>query len=225
MLVKIIEFFYEKLRKRTFHLDSNISSFELINIIFDYGYKYFKGFYKGYMGVSFGRGVQILGKSKLLIFRGSSIGDFCNLNALGHQGIKLGTSCSIGSYSILHVSGTLSSIGNGITLGNNVGIGDFSHIGGAGGVHIGDDTIVGAYFSVHPENHIFSDVNLLIRNQGVTRKGIEIGCNCWIGAKVTVLDGSRVGNGCVIAAGAVVNGIFPDNVVIGGLPAKIIKER
>ena len=38
------------------------------------------------------------------------------------------------------------------------------------------------------------------------------------------LDGSKIGNNCVIAAGAVVNGEFPDNTVIGGVPAKILKQ-
>jgi acetyltransferase-like isoleucine patch superfamily enzyme len=42
---------------------------------------------------------------------------------------------------------------------------------------------------------------------------------------VTILDGTVVGNGCVIAAGAVVVGEFPDNVVIGGVPARVLKQR
>ena len=50
-----------------------------------------------------------------------------------------------------------------------------------------------------------------------------IGNNIWIGAKVTLLDGSKVGDNSVIAAGAVVSGVFPNNVVIGGVPAKILK--
>lgn len=90
----------------------------------------------------------------------------------------------------------------GIRIGKNVGIGEFSHIGGAGGVSIGDDTIIGSYFSVHPEEHIYADPQRLIREQGVTHKGIEIGSGCWIGAKVTILDGAKIGNGCVVAAGA-----------------------
>ncbi len=46
----------------------------------------------------------------------------------------------------------------------------------------------------------------------------------WIGAKVTFIDGSSIGNNCVIAAGAIVTDNFPDNVLIGGVPAKIIKK-
>ena len=58
----------------------------------------------------------------------------------------------------------------------------------------------------------------------MTSKGIKIGNNVWVGTKVTFLDGSKVGDNCVIAAGAVVNGEFPNNVVVGGIPAKILKE-
>ena len=52
-----------------------------------------------------------------------------------------------------------------------------------------------------------------------------IGSNCWIGAKATILDGVHIGDGCIVAAGAVVTKSFPDNVIIGGVPAKIIKYR
>ena len=63
-----------------------------------------------------------------------------------------------------------------------------------------------------------------IRLQGTSHKGIIVGDNCWIGAKATILDGVRIGNGCVIAAGSVVTKSFPDNVIIAGNPAKIIKK-
>jgi acetyltransferase-like isoleucine patch superfamily enzyme len=82
---------------------------------------------------------------------------------------------------------------------------------------------MGSYVSFHSENHNFSDTTKLIREQGVTSKGIKIGNNVWVGAKVSFLDGSTVGNHCVVAAGAVVNGAFPDYSVIGGVPAKILK--
>ena len=78
---------------------------------------------------------------------------------------------------------------------------------------------------MHSENHVFSDADKTIREQGVSHKGIKIGSNCWIGAKVTILDGAVVGDGCVIAAGAVVRGTFPENCVIGGVPARILKFR
>ncbi len=70
----------------------------------------------------------------------------------------------------------------------------------------------------------FENNNLLIRLQGTTRQGIRIGKNCWIGAKVTILDGVSIGDHCVIAAGAVVTKNIPPHSVIGGVPARIIKS-
>lgn len=225
MLGNLIRFFYFKLKKRELNLDDKISSWELISLIISNSAALFRGFLNGYTGVCFYGKITLLGKNKIKIGIGSSIGPMCKLNGIGHDGISLGRSCSIGAFSFIQVTGSLSSIGKGICLGDNVGIGEFSHIGGAGGVKIGSDTIVGAYFSVHPENHNYQDPNIPIRNQGVNRKGVLIGNNCWIGAKVTILDGTIIGNGCIVAAGAVVKGIYPDNVIIGGVPSRVLKGR
>ena len=54
---------------------------------------------------------------------------------------------------------------------------------------------------------------------------MRIGSDCWIGAKVTILDGTILEDGCIVAAGAVVKGHFPKYSVIGGVPARIIKTR
>lgn len=55
-------------------------------------------------------------------------------------------------------------------------------------------------------------------------KDIEIGTGTWIGANSTILPGVRIGEGCVIAAGSMVNKDVPDNCLVGGVPAKIIKK-
>lgn len=153
------------------------------------------------------------------------LGDHVFISALGCGGISLGNNVGIGAFSRLIICTSLGNLGRSIRIGNNVGIGEYAYLGGAGGLEIGDDCIIGQYFSCHPENHIYSDLSTPIRLQGTTRKGISIGNNCWIGSKVTVLDGVTIGDGCVIAAGAVVASSFPSNVVIGGVPARIIKNR
>jgi acetyltransferase-like isoleucine patch superfamily enzyme len=79
--------------------------------------------------------------------------------------------------------------------------------------------------SFHPENHMFSDLTLPIRLQGVNGSGIKVGKNCWIGAKATFLDGVVIGEGCAVTAGSVVKDKFPDNVVTASIPEKIIKHR
>jgi acetyltransferase-like isoleucine patch superfamily enzyme len=137
-------------------------------------------------------------------------------------GITIGDNVSIGSDSKVIVSTSLNNIGIGITIEDNVGIGEFAYLGGAGGLSIGSDCIIGQYFSCHPENHNFNDQTKLIREQGVTRKGITIHPNCWIGSKVTILDGVEIGANSVIAAGAVVTKSLPENSIIAGVPAKKI---
>jgi acetyltransferase-like isoleucine patch superfamily enzyme len=138
--------------------------------------------------------------------------------------IQIGDNVKIGAFSLVTCTSHLSKFGIGLTIGNNSAFGRFTEFGAAGGIEIGNNVIAGSYISFHSENHNFSDTSKLIREQGVTSKGIQIGNNVWIGAKVTFLDGSKIGDNCVIAAGAVVNGVFPNNVVIGGIPAKILKN-
>lgn len=55
--------------------------------------------------------------------------------------------------------------------------------------------------------------------------GVSIGSDVWIGDNVTLLDGARVGDGCCIAAGAVVKGEIPDYTIAGGVPAKVLRDR
>lgn len=85
--------------------------------------------------------------------------------------------------------------------------------------------MVGNYVSFHSENHIFADKNKTIREQGVTHEGIVVGNDCWSGAKATILDGTIIEDGCVVAAGAVCRGYYPKNSIIAGVPAKVIKVR
>lgn len=65
-----------------------------------------------------------------------------------------------------------------------------------------------------------------IRNQPlITKGGVWIGDDAWLGVGVIVLDGASVGNGAVIGAGSVVKGVIPDNAIACGVPARVIGER
>jgi len=171
-----------------------------------------------------GRRVALRGISLMRWGSYLKLGNDVYINAVGIEGVTLGAGVSIGAFSRVVVSGSLSHPGKGIVIGNNVGIGEFAYLGGAGGLEIGDNCIAGQYLSCHPENHVTDDLSVPFRLQGVTRKGIRIGKNCWLGSKVTILDGVVIGNNCVVAAGAVVTKSFPDNCVIGGVPSKIIRH-
>lgn len=164
-------------------------------------------------------------KSKIKIGANLSIDKNCHIDALSDEGIVFGNNVSIGKNTTIECSGSMKELGKGFKVGNNVGLGTHGFFGCAGGIEIGNDVIFGNYVSLHSENHNYSDNVIPIRLQGVNRKGIKIGNDCWIGAKTTFLDGAEIGNGCIVAAGAVVRGKFPDNSIIGGIPAKVIKNR
>lgn len=155
------------------------------------------------------------------------VGEKCYIDALSQNGLRFGDNVSIGYATHIELTGSLKLLGKGMTVGNNVGLGSHGHYGsGAGILKIGDDTICGNYVSIHPENHITQNLDIPIREQGVYSKGgVKIGRGCWIGAKVTILDGTEIGDGCIVAAGAVVTGKFPDYSIIGGVPAKVLKMR
>ena len=163
--------------------------------------------------------------SKIVTIGNLTVDRGCYIDALSIDGIKFGNNVSIGKNTVIECTGTIKLLGKGLSVGNNVGLGTHGFFGCAGGIIIGDDTIFGNYVSLHSENHNFAEYDVPIRLQGVNRKGIRIGCNCWIGAKATILDGAEIGDGCIVAAGAVVRGKFPSNSIIGGVPAKIIKSR
>lgn len=226
---KVIEKIIQK-RNPAFKFDANLNSITLIAFTWEQFWGIFRGlkllfYFKNPKMASLGKRVSFFNSSKIKFGRFLKLGNDVRLNALGKQGITFGNNVGIGSFSQIVVATSLNQIGNSIIIGNNVGIGEFAYLGGAGSLTIGDECIVGQYFSCHPENHITTDLNTSIRHQGVTRKGIKIGKNCWIGSKVTILDGVEIGDGCIIAAGAVVNKSFPANSVIGGVPAKLLKTR
>lgn len=176
-------------------------------------------------GLMLGRGVSFFYLSKIKWGKFLRLGDFVFISALSKNGIQFGNNVTIGAFSRIIVSTTLNNLGDTIIIGDSVGIGEYASLGGAGGLAIGSECIIGPYLSCHPENHNYADLNVSIRHQGVNRKGIKIGRNCWIGSKVSILDGVELGEGCVIAAGAVVTKSFPENSIIGGVPAKLIKTR
>lgn len=223
---KIVSYIISYLRKEPFHLDEQIPlwyvlRFSLVKIIqLVYGSLVMRRSRCFVSPSSRIRCVQKVHTNGFLM-----VAEKCIINALSLEGIRFGNGVSIGRETSIECTGSLKSIGKGFVVGDNVGLGDKCHYGCAGGIEIGDNTIVGIYVTMHSENHIYSDIQVPIRLQGVSHKGIKIGKDCWIGAKATILDGSVIGNGCVVAAGAVVSGKFPDNCVIGGVPARIIKYR
>lgn len=95
-----------------------------------------------------------------------------------------------------------------------------------GKVTIGDNVMMGPECVFYTQNHRH-DMNsdIPFGKQGYeTLQPITIGCNVWIGRRVMFMPGSGVGDNCVVAAGSVVTKVFPPNVVIGGVPAHILRK-
>ena len=168
----------------------------------------------------------MLGKRKIKLGKGVTIEDETYINACSIEGVCFGNNVSLGRRSTIECTGILKNVGKGIIVGNNVGLGTYCHYGCSGGIKIGSDTIIGNYVSFHSENHNFDNKDILIRMQGVNHKGIFIGENCWIGAKVTILDGVHVEDNCIIAAGSLlIAGVYSKNGIYGGVPAKLLRYR
>lgn len=179
-------------------------------------------FYRG--KIFLGKGVKLYNKKNIFIGQNTTLESRVKIDGFCAQKLIIGKNSKIGAYSEIKCTSHFSKYGKGLEIGNNFGIGKFAFFGCSGKIKIGDNVIMGEYVSFHSENHNFSNTNKLIKDQGVTSKGITLGNDIWVGAKVTFLDGSEVGSRCVIAAGAVVKDKFPNNVIIGGVPAKIIKH-
>jgi len=109
----------------------------------------------------------------------------------------------------------------------DVTIGDYTRIGihctVIGPVCIGSHVNLAQGITVTALNHNFEDTTKRIDEQGVSTKPVVIGDDVWIGANAVILPGVTIGQHCVVAAGAVVTKDVPDNTLVGGVPAKVIK--
>ena len=114
--------------------------------------------------------------------------------------------------------------GGEISIGTNVSINPYSIIYGHGGTKIGNDVLIAGHSMVVPSNHIFDNPKKLIREQGLSEKGIIIEDNVWIAHGCTILDNVTIGFGAVIAAGTVVNKSIKPNTVNAGIPVRELKN-
>jgi len=108
-----------------------------------------------------------------------------------------------------------------VSLGDRVSINRQTIIQGGGEITIGNDVLIGPSVLIWSTNHIFSDPDSLISQQGYAKAPVVIEDNVWIAAGAIILPGAHIGSGTVIAAGSVVRGRIPRNVVAAGIPAVV----
>lgn len=111
-----------------------------------------------------------------------------------------------------------------IKIGNNSGIGKNSIVGAY--TQIGDNVMMGEACFIYARNHKTDRLDVPMCIQGFEEyRPVVISDDVWIGARVTILPGAKIGKGVIIGAGAVITGEIPDYAVVGGVPARIIKYR
>ena len=120
-----------------------------------------------------------------------------------------------------------------IKIGNEVSMSDFVHISAIKYISIGSGTLIGSkvYIGDHSHGHYHNtqiweqEKDLIpLRRPLADEDNIVVGTNCWIGDGAIILAGATIGNNCVIGANSVLKGSYPDNSLIAGAPAKLIKK-
>ncbi len=139
-------------------------------------------------------------------------------------GIEVGERTLVMHGAVLHVYNFRNLPHAGISIGKDSLVGEYSVIRGQGGVRIGDRVYTSPFSQLIAVNHVFDDPSRPFVDQGITAEGIVVEDDVWIGSGAIITDGVRVGKGAVVAAGSVVTKDVPPHTVVGGVPAKVIRE-
>ena len=168
-------------------------------------------------------GVRLRFADNIRLGQGVYIDQGAYLHACPH-GIEIGEDTIIMHGAVLHVYNFRNLPHAGIKIGRNSLVGEYSVIRGQGGVEIGDRVYTSPFTQIIAVNHVFDDAKRPFVDQGITAEGIVIEDDVWLGAGAVITDGVHVGKGAVVAAGAVVTRDVPPHTVVGGVPARIIKQ-
>ena len=117
-----------------------------------------------------------------------------------------------------------------ILIGKNVKIGDNVHIASAASVEIGNNVLMASHIFISDldhgnyagENQTSPEISPDVRE--IYAEPIKIGDNVWLGENVVILKGVSIGKGCIIGANALVNKDIPENCIVVGAPARVIKK-
>lgn len=169
------------------------------------------------------KGVRLRFADQIRLGHGVYIDEGVYLHACP-QGIEIGSGTIVMHGAVLHVYNFRNMSQSGIKIGKDSLIGEYSVIRGQGGVQIGDRVYTSPFTQIIAVNHVFDDPDRPFVEQGITAEGIVIEDDVWLGAGAVITDGVRVGRGAVVAAGAVVTKDVSPHTVVGGVPAKLIKN-
>jgi acetyltransferase-like isoleucine patch superfamily enzyme len=169
------------------------------------------------------RSVRLRYASHLRLGAGSYLDEGVYVHACP-AGVTIGPGTLVMHGAVLHVYNFRDLPHAGIHIGRDSLIGEYSVIRGQGGVSIGDRVYTSPLTQIIAVNHVFSDPARPFVEQGITAEGIVVEDDVWLGSGAVVTDGVRVGRGAVVAAGAVVTRDVPAHTVVGGVPARVIRD-
>jgi len=148
-----------------------------------------------------------------------SIGKGTSLFVEGKGRISLGRRAVIADYAELQARGGM------LRIGDHFSLNKYARIVARESIELGDHVLIAQFVTIVDHDHhgqtnaagqlVFSDY---------TVSPISIGSNVWIGEKSTITKGVRIGNNVIVAAHALVNRDVPDNCVVGGVPARVLKS-
>lgn len=228
---RLLNTIIQKLGRANYEIDPQISSLSLFSLLVSKSSQLLRGYMlkatlnKSVGTIFLGRGCKIKHRHLITVGKTLTLGDHVEINALSNEGVIIGNNVSIQKNTIIECTGVIRDIGEGLVIGNNTGIAQNAFIQVRGKVVIGNDVIFGPNVSIFSETHIFDNPDLPVRVQGETRKGVIIEDGAWLGTRAVILDGVTVGRNSIVAAGAIVTENVPPGAIVGGVPARILKQR
>jgi acetyltransferase-like isoleucine patch superfamily enzyme len=166
-----------------------------------------------------GRGITVRRPKQICLGSGVVIDEYVTLDVKDDGFIEIGNKALISKNSqIVAKNGQ-------INLEAGVNIGFATRIATQTKISIGESTLIAAYCYIGPGNHQKSfDSHILIDKPMKLKGGVNIGSHCWIGTRVTILDGVTIGDGAIVGAHSLVISDVPPGATVAGTPAKIISS-
>jgi acetyltransferase-like isoleucine patch superfamily enzyme len=166
--------------------------------------------------------------ARFAVFGEGSIVVFPTTALYGEQRIEIGRDTMVGPLASISVGMPSQADDPGppvITIGDRCLLGKGIGIVAHQRVEIGDDVFTGHYVYITDQNHGYEDLDEPIGTQMWTNAPVRIGPGSWLGHGCVILPGTILGAHTVVAAAAVVRGTYPDNCVLGGVPARVLRHH
>jgi acetyltransferase-like isoleucine patch superfamily enzyme len=172
-------------------------------------------------GMIIGRSVTLRGPAKIFLEDRVVLDEQVEISVRDEGGrVAIGAGTHVSRGTIMHTRGGEIEIGPESSLGTNC------RLGTTGTIRIGRYALFAAGCFIGGEDHPSDDPSIpMVKRPAVSRGGVTIGEDVWLGFQAIVLDGVTIGRGAIIGAGSLVTRDIPDLAVAMGTPAKVVRYR